>query len=920
MPTSPLGVRFVFSRDHSFKFQRADSPPVRQPSFSTDQWHVAGTFDLLNIRLINSLQELDVDERSISSYGDLVLFPLREVDADKLASTRLDCSSEHKLMFCLAITLSPAAYEFAPHYNGVFDAINRMAARLQATIDASRFPTTIMFRSLGSPDLVLVALPNDPAELRAAHSLERQARTALLRDIRPVTAFEDDWPGHACSLVEPIIAFQPKSEIFDAPDFHKAEDEVGMALRFAMRVDSGHEVAILADLEANFPSVQIDASAPHGRLLRASAPYTIHGTIRHLSDFIRLLRERWYFPSWRESNLIDTVTVLFFPEDELTDRNGSADYRKAWQLRQEVVVELEAIRAAFSQFGKAFLGQTPYGELMRIFGSFQSCFYRFEYLGVARDLFPFFSQLASAFRSLDVWEEYLRAPLALADGASKRSDRFDDQIADLLSHLSRAIRNRMENRSVHSDLFLATTLEHGGCKLVSAYTVVFWLCSELFRRRLGETAETCDSNHFAACLCAGVEGRVVCRQLFADFRRFAQARGRATGQVVDGRWTAPLMLLEISGASLLRPEMCLVHCMHEVAELSDWICQKRCDELRVGINRWILREVVTAARSLYRESAEPASESAIHTSQELLELLVCCCVVSYCNPEVKLASLKTPEQLIAAIDKILLETHPEQFAGNIIRALVETSYTTILAHSNDVLVAKAYANPVPDFTKQFHNERFIDAVTPLVHLVQELVGDIGMWCALDHLLGLRDHHVRDAAQRFLDLCRIYESLMIAVMESRGPRRSRETIERLILHRWLLQAVAVQTEAGVERVMSEILDYTDQIRCRKPAMTARSEFETWLRGSSQLFLHFAEQDSLVSFLRQFQPYGGIKELGFANLDGFPHSVRDLVSTFYRAWETQGDDPARVTLAMELWAKSERLTFERVLERPPAGPAI
>jgi hypothetical protein len=115
MPATDLGLRFVFSRDHAFKFRRPESLDTN-PVFSADRWHVAGTFDLLDVKPIHSLDELDVVRGSISTYGDLVLFPLDKTNAEKLNTVRLECATDHVFMVCLRITLSPAAYEFGSHF------------------------------------------------------------------------------------------------------------------------------------------------------------------------------------------------------------------------------------------------------------------------------------------------------------------------------------------------------------------------------------------------------------------------------------------------------------------------------------------------------------------------------------------------------------------------------------------------------------------------------------------------------------------------------------------------------------------------------------------------------------------------------------------------------------------------------------
>lgn len=916
MPTENLGLRFVFSRDHAFKFQRTDAGPKGPDALDSQRWHVAGMFDLLDVTPIDALDRIEVVERSISSFGDLVLFPVDNENADKLRSVNLERPADHVFMSCLRIRLSPAAYEFSTHYDCVFGSIVRMASLLKPTLGAEGFPMTILFHSLGSPDLVIVSLPRTPLELRMVQTLERKARTALLRDIRAPGVAEAACPGHACSLVEPILAFRPQKELFDSVEFRAQEEQIGMVLRFAMRIDSGHEGPIIADFETTFPYVEIDkAPAGAGHLL-ASAPYTIHGAFKHFADFITVLKDRWYLADWREANLVDTVTVLFIPEVIPVPNHDAGNARKAWKLQKRVVTELKDIRDKLDKFGREFLGQASFAELKRVFESFESCFYRFEYLGVARDLFPFFKQLANAFSYTDLWTEYM------SDGhdVGRKADRFDNQIAVLLAHLARAVRNRMEYRSVHSDLFLATTLEHGACKLVSTYTVVFWLCSELFRRRVEHKAtDVCDSDHFAACLSAGVEGRVECRELFADFRRFVESRKqRPISEMTDSSdWAAQLLLLEISGKSLLRPELCLVHCMHEVAELSDWIRSSRCNVLRFKMNEWILKEVIANARYLIRSSGGSGGAPLSASRKDYIEGLIVCRVLSYCRPNLDFKSIKTEEEELAVLGEILTHLHPEHFAVSVVKALATNAFPDGPDETKTFLQSQGYDDPVPNIATLFSNEKFLHAVMPLINLVPELIGDIGMWCALDHILG--QGRAREADQRFDDLCRIYESLLVAVSESRGVQRSRATIEGLILHRWVLQAVAVLQAESQENVINRILARTDGMRNNPRYQTimataaSQNDMRMMLKHSVSFPIQFGTGESLVSLLQSFRSYGGKEnDLQFPTLANFPIPVKELIDTFVKAWEKANDDRLRVQLAMALWAKSERLTFERILE--------
>lgn len=136
MPTPAFGFRFAFSRDLAFKFLRGDAEQQNRFAPATNgRWRVAGTFDFLEVKPVSSLDELEVEgivgsgQANLDSYGDLVVFPLSEVDSKKLADASIE-SPDQPLLVCINLTLSPAAYQFEPHYLGVLRTITRMAEAL----------------------------------------------------------------------------------------------------------------------------------------------------------------------------------------------------------------------------------------------------------------------------------------------------------------------------------------------------------------------------------------------------------------------------------------------------------------------------------------------------------------------------------------------------------------------------------------------------------------------------------------------------------------------------------------------------------------------------------------------------------------------------------------------------------------------
>jgi hypothetical protein len=451
------------------------------------QWSVAGEFDFLKFQLFPSLDDIpQVHANIVAQYSwedsrRLVLIPFLDPQpSDRfLESIRNPAPASHPMLVLIRITLSPTAYEFGKGPGNVLRAIANLISLIEcAAGNESCLPETACFGSLSSPDLVILALPKEPRQLIAIHSFARKIRTLRLSELHNRTLWADgsenrgnsdpDYPGHACTMVIPTLAFQPEAlvEIFGSRAFRDQEDACALRLHFRLRVDCGHENSVVGDMKAVCgDDVEFDAPAAilgkpsgtdadanpenglcagrgpaAGPLLYSWGTHTITGRFLHMAGLARASKQLWFDTqfghSWRSLNLLDSITTVSIGDAATTWFHRIAN----WEIAENVRSELDAIDGRLTGFMLEFLNPTQRAELKSIFNSFKSCFFRQDLLGTARDLFPFFRQLGFALGDIERCRRYLDPQRLLAEAMVDVSTDFRDQVQELITSVNRAVR------------------------------------------------------------------------------------------------------------------------------------------------------------------------------------------------------------------------------------------------------------------------------------------------------------------------------------------------------------------------------------------------------------------------------------------------------------------------------------------------
>lgn len=698
----PFILRLAFSRDVCVKFSEDIRHEANLKRYRETHWEVIGKFDFLRVESLSRLTDvasnqfappnMDAGGITIGAHSGLVLVPFDDFfDAIKDDSFRvsytdfvdrvlmghqgsddgaIEFRKNHPLLMVARIYLSAAAYELETPYTGVLKSLDAARDLLSQLIDSFRNQGGILppnsnirfFRTLGSPDIVMLAMPQTPEELVGTYHFLSEARKTELREVLGLlrksrndsadgdAIRKDSWdndsahlncPGHAFAAIDETLSFRchdrgdfefeyagPKSQ----DEYRQDELRLQFNLEFEMRLDSGHEQHFLQKFSQDpYQAQEAIEEAKKGR--RAAGLYTVRGRYKHLSDFVRSWNKLWFDHRFRAANIMDSAsTPTFAPPFQYkrtSESNATAANQNpqqlAWKLLPSLERELERIEVTVQKWANLFLSPEQRQELLNVVRTFRSCFFHLELVSSPRDLLPFMRQLAFCCSLTEYWSEFRRS-------LKGNIEIFTAQVVQLLSHLHRAVRNRLEHRSQHADPTIPHTLEHGASKLITAYTTVYWLCSELFSR--GDQFPDhryCVANRLAVCVAAGNEGRVSFNEVFSDFRKFVETHefedlagtrrlirrkkktlisdlrlgaelfsdcwsGELDQDLHHSGWTSRLLLLDISGYPLFQPEQVLIHSLHETAQFSDWYESDQLGWLRAHINFWAYQESVSSMR------------------------------------------------------------------------------------------------------------------------------------------------------------------------------------------------------------------------------------------------------------------------------------------------------------------------------------
>ncbi len=573
-----FALRLIFRRDLGCQFPDYGHTEVGT-GYSEGHGHFLGSIDytrLARIDRIADVQSREIDfaqEPQIGGSGDLILIPTGKHVDRTLLNTEVKYANCN-LAFLIRGSLSSLAFDVARDSKQVTRLLGRAekivgAAALaateafHATVTKTTASTLTQFTptswyTLGGPDIVCLAFPESAADIYYLSLLTNTLRSSSLLELCKGIETNRNLPkGHAFSSLQSNLLYRNSVQIEatanSTSDFRRIEQQCGLSYHTRVSVGPGHETLVLDRIQHLLKDDR-DAVVCIGHrslLLR----------FQHIADLVNAIESinrplKGNVPVRAKDVSAVRTTVGLPPETLLSLPSLKATPHDSPSLSQELSAILDRIHKSFADFSHRFLGPMSGTEFMQLSRSLSSAFRRNERATSVQDLLPFFMQLCRALETTD-WTSHFSEPSQHPAFAA---------FNDLVRHLWRCIRNRVEHRVEPLDPAFPNTIEYGASKVINAYSVAAWLAScVLFNPPDAHPSQKAlVLEHFAAAVSAGAADQVRVDDAFANISEDTRA-GRGKGE-----WNSPLLMLDISGQALMQPEVTFVFCFHEIAEISHW--------------------------------------------------------------------------------------------------------------------------------------------------------------------------------------------------------------------------------------------------------------------------------------------------------------------------------------------------------------
>ena len=942
----PWLLRLMFSRDVCVKF--SDDSELKEDLLrqTDNSWCVVGTYDFLNIQSCSALTELSgsVAKRELSfgahrthvlapfdDFFDLPAEDLNEYqhfvdrvrmvvrnDHEQVIEDEINVPlsidnprrQENAVLVIARFFLSPVAYELEEEYEGVNraataarDLLLNEFSSIGENIDLPSLSNTRFFRSLGSPDVVLLSLPSTPSELSGIYQFLRRCRSLMLDQLVPYLSKNPDGetpesrklqkeriPGHAFSNVHESLSFRFQENGQFSYTVHAGierelaieqqramEIEKNLRLDARLRVDCGHD-ATVAEMVANLNGAEVSRDRQY------SGHFGVRARFRHLADFANFWRSVITNFEFRIANIVDSTTTPSFGQElDVPESHDHAD-RLAWKLNERLSAELSEIHNNLESWAIEFLSVEQREELMATVKTFRSCFYHHELPTATRDLLPFMLQLSAQCspEMLEDWRRYRQDP-------SGNIEVFSKDVEKLLTHLHRAVRNRLEHRSRFADPTFPYTLAHGASKIINAYSTYYWLCSELFASDKTKTEGYCDANRMAVCVAAGSEGRVKFDEVFEDFRTFCMEKHRTDKETnYSPQQMRPLILVDISGSPMFEPEQAFIHAVHETVEFSDWLGSPNANTFKKTLRDWVTASLAWMMKSELKK--EPNVQKSSKEAVDRMDTVIFEALKSF---EGQIADT------VAAPDKFLEE-------------MEELIHSTLATNEfwSDHRECHALFDVVVGFIQSTKFRQLIDS---LYETVEEIAADCGQLMLFQYIRSsLGAGATASISNQDIDL--MYSGLIHAHLHRLGCGTA--TVEDEWCN-FLLRWGVAQCVAGNNTL--------DELRASLFERLSKRGQEVWRSHQSDKFIselvtnysYIVSPEFPLSLVKHFQVQDAAKKIGFPSLVGAEKVCSDaesqLIRSCFETWNiVLADYPStrrilrtRLRLIMSLYAKATRL---------------
>lgn len=573
------GIRLGMVRNLSPNFQGTESMP------NVDSlWKTIGACDYLYAKGVNSFPELAPSTefsagQAPAGIRETLLVPCpiagrgfpeqtdvrKHVEADL---TRLKSCQPTERLLVLNMTVSAIAIDSFIDFEAFLYGKAAIEAEVYSICEEGglargKFNT---YWTLGGADLCLLAFLSDIDSIKRVLSCVQKIRSLkkgylVSRQDYRSQRFSSD--HHVFATIDSIFGFQSLSDL-------KHDQSQGLCITTRLAVSPGHEPRYIKQNK------------------NESLTWTSDSVSMRFDDLEKFANAVESFESNSQGDFCESSSRIEFPATHFLDLVDHEEWlHPRYRLTKDAVLALSAITSSQSSGVSQVVGLFPHRQIEIIYGVLRNAVVKNERLGCIRDLLPFLRQLSACFARPE-WESFL------CENKEFSLEDTNNSFAHLVEHLWRAIRNRIESRLGGSSDSLLTSAQDGIDKLVNAYSVVAWVAWELFSKEPNSDSSHnvyCASEDFAACVCAGYSGRVYCSEIFQQFRRYIEMKGKASLNSIDSDvgnigipWKSRLLLLDVSGPVLFRPELAFVHAFHEMAEFSEWQMLRGAKDLRREIN------------------------------------------------------------------------------------------------------------------------------------------------------------------------------------------------------------------------------------------------------------------------------------------------------------------------------------------------
>lgn len=453
------------------------------------------------------------------------------------------------------------------------------------------------FGALNAHDVTLLIFPSDPRQLKIAYEICQNLSSLSINETLAESSSEIGDDALLCLSMIPTLCYRaPAREYFARDSYKGSEKGTGFELHVRLRVDCGRE----SELE-DILRKELGENIP---IIISWDSHSISFNLNNLCDFTTLWNRIYEKRPICQRMILGSLTTVSHDIQDFP--NSRIPF--TWSILDSHRATFRAIDRRVRDYAAAMMNGTERTELRTLVRGYLNSFYRPELIVNAADLLPFFDQLSRALltfcRTIGEFDDFDDED---ADDLDRTLRQSRHEVLHAIPFVTRSVRNRFDHRLPMEHPSTPSSLREVGSKVISAHTAACSIAADMLLRSSEENQPT-----LAAAVQIGSSGKVEFRELLRGLRDFTEHilatvddNGDREPRLLSSikgpdSWTTRLIQLEISGLLLMKPEQTIAHCLHEIAELSEWAESNNCEALREAINKWLVKHAIELVFSSLR--------------------------------------------------------------------------------------------------------------------------------------------------------------------------------------------------------------------------------------------------------------------------------------------------------------------------------